>query len=265
MKKALLLFLCACLLTLSACGSTEQVSTTASEPRTESRVLEPVTLEDVLSANDDYGAVSDADGVSVIDASVQYRTEDSFRLEAIAVRFAQNAVRESLTDPDSLEISDCSVWNCVDDGTTAYYTIHLNASYLVGPGEQIERGFFYDVGVHKSDETAFDAADAIDAALDACSIYQQTARNAVLDASSSAPDAFEDAAKQIAQMRLKDAASGKVLSAKLRAEESDETLSVWDVLCEGQNDFGMKLKDVYTVYLSYADDQFVEYDPTDPA
>ena len=265
MKRLFALCFCLAFVFLSACGSESADVTGESTAAETTESVRTVVRDDVVSANDSYDEVSKIDGISVTDRSVQYRTEDSFRLQPVAVRAALDLIRESLAKPDSLKITNVNVWNCADDGTSVYYSIYLNTTSLVGTGERVRRVYYYDLGVRKSDETAFDASGSMEQVLEAYSVFLlQAERDSVVDDLSSVDtDAFESAARIIALSRLKNAQTGTILSAVLRRNESDGTVSVWDVLCEGENDFGMRIADVYTVYLRFEDGKIVEFDPAE--
>ena len=265
MKKSFALFLFAAFLILAGCGQvvSDNVETTSASAET-TQTSEPAERDDVLSANESNGKTRITDDVPVADESVRYRTADSERLEPVAVRDAEDQLRRSCADPDSLQITDASVFDCADDGDSVYYRIHFVASRVVYSGERLESGYFYDVGVRKADETAFDASETIDDVIDAYSIFRPAARSEPIPFDPADAEAFESAARQIASSRFKNASTGKVLSVKQRENESDRTASVWDVLCEGENDYGMTLQDVCTLYLRSRNGQIVEADFLDP-
>ena len=265
MKKGVSLFLLTVLLFLTACGHVpaEDVSSTT-DVTVQTQTTEPITSPELLSANETYGDSGTCGGIRVRDESVRYRTADSRRLEPVAVQAAQDMLRDSLGQPDSLEITDCNIWDCVDDGENTYYSLHLSFSYIIASGGRINSGEFYSVGVQKTDETAFDATAEIDGVIEAYSIFRSAERNSVCTADADDSGSFAAAARQIASSRFKNAESGKILSVKQRLNESDDASSVWDVLAEGENDFGMSIPDIYSVYLRYADGKIAEFDPADP-
>ena len=266
MKKTFALLLCLTCLFLPSCGSApaDDSSSATSFETTES--VETTKRADVLYANDAYGSAEKTDGVSVTDRSVQYRTKDSVRLEPVAVRAAEQQIRNAVAQPDSLEIKSVNVSNCADDGACVYYTLYFNTFSLVGTGEQVRHVYYYDIGVRKSDETTFDASGEMQRVLEAYSIFQLQASRDTVVFDSPMPmtetAAFSDAAEKIAVSRLKKA-DGNVVSVKQRLRESDGSEAVWDVLCEGENDYGMRITDVYAVYFRYGDGNVVEYDPAE--
>ena len=222
---------------------------------------EPYTAQDRVSANDSYGETKQIEGVSVRDESVRYRTKDSYRLEPVAVRAAEDLLRGSLMLPDSLQIKDCVVSDCTDDGDRTFYTVSFFASYAVDSGERIESGSHYSIGVNKADETTFDASNESRVVLQKYSIFERAHETAGFPADTNDSAAYVSAAKQIAASRFKHPDSGKVISAEPRPDASDDTIAVWDVLCEGENDFGLTIPDIYTAYLVYEDGIIREYDP----
>lgn len=264
MKKAFALFLCTALLLLSACGRSSEPDVTDAEQSSVTQAPEPITAQDLLAANESYGESAKQDGVLVRDESVQYRTEDSRKLEAIAVRAAEDMVRSKLSDPDSLEINDCIVSNCADDGDNTYYDVSFSVSYALPTGERIDNSDVCTIGVHKSDASTFDASKDIKKILDRYSIFQKTEERIVYTPEANESDAASSAAEKIAASHLKDASSGKVLSARQRPDGSDGSVFTWEVLCEGVNDFGMRIQDVYTAFLVYSDGNIIEYDPAEP-
>lgn len=264
MKKAIALFLFAFLLLLSACGSGgETESTSLAETVLSTETEEPITAEDVLSANDFYGRSDTVEGIRVRDESVCFRTDDSRRLQSAAIRAALEKLRASVTNPDSLAINDCIVFNCADDGECTYYEISCAFSHVVASGDRISSDSSFCIGVRKSDKSTFDASEQIDGVLEKYSIFTNAERKAVAE-SGSDEQSFFAAAKRIAQDRMKVGNTGKVLSAEKHVSASDETVSVWDVLCEGENSFGMRVPDIYTVYLRFENGRILEIDPADP-
>lgn len=268
MKRSFALLLCLLFLFPAGCAAdvAEETTVSSAESMT-TQSAETTTKEDVLSANDLFGNTAKKDGFSISDRSVLYRTDDSRSLEPIAVHAAQEMIKKTLAQPESLEIKNVTVSNCADDGTCVYYTFYFNTTSLVGSGERVRHAYYYDIGVHKADKSSFDAADDMEHVLEAYSIFQQQApRDTVIrDASveDSDADRLADAAKQIALSRLKDRGTGRFLSVKQRKNESDASSSVWDVLCEGENDFGLQISDRYTVYFRFVDGQIVEEDPAE--
>ena len=267
MKKICSLVLCFCILSLAACGSASMTETTVAADDPVSLTVQNTETDaraEVLSANEAYGSVSDTVCIPVTDRSALFRTADSFRLQPIAVRAAREMIMQDIAQSDSLEISNVNVWNCADDGKSVYYSFYFNCSIAVGSGERVRHACFYDIGVRKADEVSFDAADVMEQVLEAYSVYRLQAECDFAFTSETVDlDAFVSAAKQIASSRMKPADSGKVLDVKQRPEESDGAIYVFDVLCEGENDFGMRIPDVYTVYLRIENDRVVEFDPTE--
>ena len=160
---------------MTACGrapDTDASSTT--DTSLETQPAEPVTVQDLLSANDSYGKSSRSGDVLVRDESVLFRTEDSYRLEPVAVRAAEEILRSSMMEPDSLQIKDCIVSNCADDGTCTYYDVSFSFSYSVPPDQRIDSDGVYSVGVRKTDESTFDTSKDIFRILKAYSIFQKT-------------------------------------------------------------------------------------------
>ena len=253
--------MCFALLLLTSCGSASEHDVSPTTEAATTQAVESLTQKDVVSANESYGRESASDGISVKDRSVLFRTADSYAFEPTAICSARDMLKKTLADPNSLEIQKCHIISCADDGKCTYYTIYLYASYIVGSGDRIESGNFYNIGVHKSDKTAFDASDEIEDVLEAYSIFRQTPRNAEIPYSADETDPYDSAARQIALSRLKKAESGKAVSAKQNMLESEGDVSVWDVLCEGENDFGMFISDVYKVSLREDSGKIVEIDP----
>lgn len=265
MKKAILLFLCLAVLFLTACGKPSDVTdTTAATAAAESQTHEPFTAEDRASANDTYGQTGLSAGLSVRDESVLYRTQDSYRYEAIAVRAAADMLRGSLAQPDSLQIADSVVSACADDGACVYYDVSFSYSYAVASGERVDSGGLYSVGVRKEDETAFDASDRIRGVIRQYSVFRNDDSLTSYTPDADEKDAFTAAAGKIALSHLKDPASGKVLSVSQQSGFFDPSLSVFDVFCEGTNDFDMRIPQVYTAYLVSDDGIITEVNPSDP-
>ena len=266
MKKACLLFLCLAALLLTACGKTPETDVSAtSESDSVTQEEEPVTAQDLLSANDSYGVSTKYGSVSVRDESVRFRTEDSYRLEPIAIRAAEEMLRGSMNQTDSLQIRDCVVSNCADDGENTYFDVSFSFSYVVAFDQRIDNAKLYSVGVRKADETAFDSSGDIARVLRRYSIFQKSERDHVCLPDANDPDLYASAAKEIALSHLKNTESGMALSARECPDVSGNSFSAWEVLCEGENDFGMRIPDVYTVYLAYDGDRIIEIDPAEPS
>lgn len=263
MKRSFALVLCLTLLLLTACG---RASDGSGESTTESvfmRVSDAVKRKDVLSANDSYGLFTEVDDLSVEDVCVHFRTKDSYRLEAAAVRAALELMKQTLAKPESLQIMKCNILNCAEDKENVYYKIYFNGAFLVGSGDEIKRGDFYEVGVRKADGKTFDAAEKMETVVRAYSVFEEAERDAVISGSAQNADAFTSAVREILVTRFKNPDRGMIVSSRQRPDESDETDSVWDILCEGENDFGMRIRDIYTIYFHKENGKLVEFDPAD--
>lgn len=265
MKKAFSLFLCVGILLLTACGrASDNDAASTTNTSLEIQPVEPVTAQDLLSANDSYGKSKRSGDVLVRDESVLFRTEDSYRLESVAVRAAEEILRSSMMEPDSLQIKDCIVSNCADDGTCAYYDVSFSFSYSVPPDQRIDNDGVYSVGVRKADESTFDASEKTVRILKAYSIFQKTEGETSYTSDANESDAYASAASEIAASHLKNRKTGTVISARPQPDGSGESFYVWEVLCEGENDYGMRIPDVYTVYLVSENGKIIEIDPADP-
>ncbi len=265
MKKAFSLFVCLALLFLTACGSGSQGGDNPpSETDAAIQPSESFTAEPRLSANDTYGDSRSSGSVPVRDESVQFRTKDSYALEPIAVDAAEKMLRDSLSQPDSLQIRDCVVSGCADDGECVYYDVSFFYSYSVAFDQQLDDGSAYAVGVRKQDKSPFDASENIRRVRKAYSIYQKPEYGHTVPSGEKDTQAFSSAAEEFALSHLKKAQNGSVLSSKERPDLSGQAYSVWEVLCEGENDFGMRIPEVYTVFLARSEAGFVEVDPADP-
>ena len=235
--------LIAAILLLTACGSVVREDTaaqSASEP-----VQEQTELHTGISANSTLGNISTYDGASVEDASVLYRTKDSYQYESIALQAAKEEYLQTLSIPQSLLVRRFTLWNCSDDGECVYYEIHIDGSYLVESGERISSGYFCAVGVKKADQSTFDAADLIDDAADRYSVFLTDNHS---DASALEETDPIRAAEKIALQRLKHPDQGKILSTAM-IDEQPESIQV-EVMCSGLNDYQMRIPGVYTVYLA---------------
>lgn len=265
MRKAVPLFLLVSVFLFSACGRPAETNVSETlESSAVTQIQEPITAEYRLSANDTYGKSGMAEDILVRDESVCYRTEDSYRLEPIAVQAALEMLRGSLIQPDSLQIKDCVVSGCADDGDCTYYDVSFSVSYTVGSGERIDSGEMYSVGVRKSDETSFDASESIGSVRKQYSIFRMDKSLTTYTSDGTENDVYRFGAGKIALSHLKHPKSGKVLSVSERDGVSSGTLFVYDVLCEGENDFSLRIPDVYTAYLNYDNGKIVEIDPFDP-
>lgn len=219
----------------------------------------------VPAVNKTYGqTLSQIQSVQVLDTAQAYRTEDSYRLEQKAVEAAKAMFCAELYDPSSFNVLNSNVWNCVDDGENVYYSIYIKASYTVESGETMQSGFFGDVGVRKADETAFDAADTIDAVTERYDPFREEKRNHAPFADTD----FEQAARTIALQRLKypDSASQTVVRFIGESDASpaeNAGYRQYDVFCEAKNDYGMQIPCFYSVYLRSADGKISEVDPAE--
>ena len=263
MKRVIALCVCASVVFSAACGRSAPAEV-SDVPSSVTQVTEPITAQDFWAANDTYGESAESGGLLVRDESVLFRTADSRRLEPIAIQYAQDTVRGGLSDPDSLQITDCIVSNCADDGDNTYYVVSFSFSYVVATGERIDNADSYSIGVHKADKKAFDASKKIKKVLDKYSVFRRTDQRFESESDTNAPDADSAAAESIAASHLKNADTGKVLSVRKRPDGSDGSLFTWEVRCEGENDYGMRIQDVYTVYLLHEDGKIVEFDPDAP-
>ena len=256
MKKALLFCLILVFLLLSGCGAP-----TRDAPVTEraEHVSEPETVQQVeyngTPANDTLGKVTAReDGMLVEDASVLYRTEDSYRFEPAALEAARDSFEKTLSAPQTLELQRATVWDCADDSESVYYSVHLDGSYIVESGERISSGYFCDVGIRKSDGAAFDAGQQISRIVDAYSVFRPQVEGT--------DEAIEDtdpirAAEKIALSRLKNPEQGRLISSAIVGEDAD-VLQI-EALCSGVNDYDMQIPCVYTVYLQRGEDTLYEW------
>ncbi|MBQ7545477.1 MAG: hypothetical protein IJT41_00735 [Clostridia bacterium] len=244
MKQAVVCILIATLLVvLSACGSAVREDTTSQS--VSDAMQDQTQLHTGVSANSTLGSISTYDGASVEDASVLYRTRDSYQYEEIALRAAKQEYMQTLSIPQSLLVRRYTLWNCSDDGKCVYYEIHIDGSYLVESGERISSGHFCAVGVRKADQSVLDASDLIDDTADRYSVFLSENNSDTLQLEETDPIR---AAEKIALQRLKHPDQGKILSSVI-VNEQPESIQI-EVLCSGINDYRMQIPGVYTVYLA---------------
>ena len=263
MKKTILIAALLMLLFLPACGNTEQ----SAEPIT---LFPPVTVTEraettakvqetsVPTVNKTYGqSNTQIQSVDVLDSAEMYRTEDSYRLEQKAVEAARDMFCADLFAPSTFTVLDSNLWNCVDDGQSVYYSVYIKASYTVESGDTATSGFFGDIGIRKSDESSFDAADTIDSVVDKYSAFQDVVRNHAPIAG----DDFESAVRTIATERLKFAKSASDFVVQYVDSADTESYRQYDVICRAQNSYGMRIPCKYSVYLLSTNGSIVEIDP----
>ena len=240
----------------TAAGTTEAAAAKTTVP------AEPVT-EKKSAANKTYGkSKSKVQDAAVLDTAVDYRTTDSYRFEAQAVAAARNMLCETLFAPQTLNVKSANVWNCVDDGENVYYSVHMDVSYKVESGDQIERGYFCDVGVCKADGSAFDAADSLDSVVEKYSVYTEYPRDKSAEIQDgSEAEQYENAAAEIAGKHLKFPDTAKFISVTAAAQ--DEAYRQYDVQYEAANDYGMRVSCLYSAYLVRRDGRIFEVDPTE--
>ena len=245
MKQAFAFLLLVSLLILSACGSKHSPETTTVSDSVSQTQVPQVEVNKGKPANSTLGNISSYDGASVEDASVLYRTRDSYSLENLALDAAKADLMQTLSMPQTLLVRRYTVWDCADDGDCVYYVVHIDASYVVESGERLSAGYFCDIGIDKSTQQPFDASDRIDEVTEKYSLFlsECTQDQKALDES----DPIR-AAEKIALSRLKYPDQGKVVSSQIVEEESDY-LQI-EVLCSGLNDYEMQIPCVYTVYLT---------------
>ncbi len=212
-----------------------ETATTASPPTTG-----PQSTLPAVTVNDSYGqthTLSSAEPVR--DASVQYRTEDSYRFEAAAVEHARQLYRQSVSVPESLHISDMQVEDCADDGSAVYYSIYLEGDYRLLSGEPMSRGVFYDLGVRKQSGEVFDASADIDEVLRSYSLLAEEQK----ELSIRAQDA-QSALDALVPRLCKDPRGTKVLSVTPTDQQQ-----VYAIVCEGVNTYGLHIRETRNVEL----------------
>ena len=247
-----LAFVCCLLFGAAACGkqaSDPPEKITLFPPHTASTAAESTVSSGRDSAslvNKTYGTAARDDAAGVVtDYSKTFRTDDSYALESVALQKARQMFAGTISMPETLKLTDVKVIECADDGECVYYRFYLQARYRVETGEEIRRKDFLIVGVRKSDQSAFDASDALRGIMIRYSIYKDT----VSDSLASTTDP-QDAAVQIALRQLKDPDTGRVVQAVFRDDLSDLSfLPVYDVVCVGRNDYDMEIPCCCTVYL----------------
>lgn len=236
---------------------------TTAQSTNSAQVSVPPDSTPAPAANKTYGqTLSQIQSVPVLDTAEVYRTQDSYRLEQKAVQAAKEMFCAALYDPSTFTVRDSNLWNCVDDGENVYYSVYMKASYTVESGETIQSGFFGDVGIHKSDESAFDAADTIDDAVERYAAFRETTRSHTPFESAD----YEHAAKTIASERLKYPDSAVEMAVQYRGiHDAGTTDSVqyrqYDVFCQAENDYGMRIPSCYSVYLRSDGEKILEVDP----
>ena len=264
--KRLIAFVCtaALIFLLPACGQKEQVP---EEPITLFPVQDEQTAPDALVSsgqdaaklvNKSYGQMKTDDRLGTVrDASATFRTADSYALESVAYAAAKTMFAATVSQPDTLYISDAQVFDCADDGACVYYRVYLHAAYRVETGEEIRRTSFLNVGVRKDDKTAFDASEQMREVLRKYSVFTDTLSDLTVPTTD-----WSDAAAEIACARLKYPDKGRVVETMRRDDLCDEpSLVVYDAVCAGVNDFDKEILCSYTVYMTREDGQIRQVDP----
>ena len=147
MKKLILLLIPTILLCFCACGQKEtEEKVTLFPEETETFIVEETVN---VKVNDTYDKVlfeatqnGNTEPFRVIDDSLDYRTTASYRFEKTATDEAVRRLSEITAKYSDVKINSVSVFDCMDDGESVYYSFNIRYSYTVASGGRIDNLFY---------------------------------------------------------------------------------------------------------------------------
>lgn len=253
MKKTVLLFLVLMsLVSFCSCGEKPQKEPVTLFPEAMESVTQTEEKRDV-KVNDTYDEVlfeiteqDSSEKVAVLDDSADYRTTDSYKFERQATERAVEEFKKATERYKDVKIHGVSVFDCMDDGDSVYYSFSVRHSYTVESGGKIDNTFFCDVGIRKSDESAFDASPYIYDVTNGYSVFVvRTDKNAYAELPCDGDDSVKESVQSFAEERLKKPDTAQFFS----VTETDDGL--YEVICSGENSYGLIIKDSVQIKAQY--------------
>ncbi len=188
--------------------------------------------------------------VEVLDDSMDYRTTDSYRHEKAATDEAVRLFYEEMQKYSDITIDSVSVFDCMDDGEAVYYSFSIRHTYTVESGGSISNTYYCDVGIEKSDETAFDPSERLDEVREGYSVFKKrTEKNSVVQVTCDGDEeSKKEAMKTFVRDRLKKAETSQIFS----VTEIDE--GMYEIICSGENSYGLIIKDSAEIKAEYSEE-----------